>query len=497
MKANNVEETIKALANELAVLPDFASTREMKIWNAFADERLRRLGAAAASPQAPAPPQCKGCVSGSLESFEHGGCLTDKTLDKELGRWQQAIYELCRKHAIVPDCIDGGGTDSGDPLDFTLSEIGQVICQLENPQDYAESKRKCTCPKTQWTGSEPNDSTCELTEEEHAQLASPGASPWLERATEQARQIALNCYAAMNITPAQQEHIEHIARVVLTDLSRSLEGRGPKFQVGQRVHWQGQIGDCEGTILEITHPENSGYVLKLDIGDGAEMYHSESGVELVEGRGGELEMMRKVIAWANNSLYGSHGFFLSLNGGEPNEHHLDSAIEELKMRANKATGELDALRRERDDAKQDAESWKHHWKMYRDAWVRELGGWLVPKAHEIDSLVLTTRKRCVNPLLGYCCTPHWLGKPTIDKKALEQTSHPRENSCKDWKFGDSEPNPTRTAQLEAALRLAHEWSARFPLQGMKASDADLAAAKQVYDACEAALAALVAQEPKE
>jgi hypothetical protein len=30
--------------------------------------------------------------------------------------------------------------------------------------------RKCTCPTTQWTGSEPNDSTCELTEEEHAQL---------------------------------------------------------------------------------------------------------------------------------------------------------------------------------------------------------------------------------------------------------------------------------------------------------------------------------------
>jgi len=37
-----------------------------------------------------------------------------------------------------------------------------------------ESKRvvlQCTCPKDLWIGSEPNDSTCELTEEEHEQLA--------------------------------------------------------------------------------------------------------------------------------------------------------------------------------------------------------------------------------------------------------------------------------------------------------------------------------------
>ena len=37
-----------------------------------------------------------------------------------------------------------------------------------------------------------------------------------------------------------------------------------------------------------------------------------------------------MIAWANNSLYGSHGFFLSLDGGPANEHHLDNGIEELK-----------------------------------------------------------------------------------------------------------------------------------------------------------------------
>ena len=88
---------------------------------------------------APAVASCKGCESKAEDYFEHDGCIVEKAVSKEQGRWQQAIYELCRKHAIAPDCIDGGGTDSGDPLDFTLSEIGQVICQLENPQDYGPS----------------------------------------------------------------------------------------------------------------------------------------------------------------------------------------------------------------------------------------------------------------------------------------------------------------------------------------------------------------------
>jgi hypothetical protein len=93
-----------------------------------------------------------------------------------------------------------------------------------------------------------------------------------------------------------------------------------------------------------------------------------------------------------------------------------------------------------DRAEGAAKSWKHHWQMYRDAWVRELGGWTIPKSHEIDSLVLTTRKRCVNPLLGNCGTPHWLGKPTEDGKALQQNTHPRDNYCQDWKCDSSEPN---------------------------------------------------------
>ena len=44
----------------------------------------------------------------------------------------------------------------------------------------------------------------------------------------------------------------------------------------------------------------------------------------------KVEMMQKVISWANNSLYGSNSFFLSPDGGPDDEHHLDRMIEELK-----------------------------------------------------------------------------------------------------------------------------------------------------------------------
>lgn len=43
---------------------------------------------------------------------------------------------------------------------------------------------------------------------------------------------------------------------------------------------------------------------------------------------------RQAIINANNSLYGSQGFFLSTNGGDPDEYHLARPIEALKARAN-------------------------------------------------------------------------------------------------------------------------------------------------------------------
>jgi hypothetical protein len=43
------------------------------------------------------------------------------------------------------------------------------------------------------------------------------------------------------------------------------------------------------------------------------------------------------------------------------------------------------------DAERLATDWQHEFNLYRSAWIRELGGRVIPKTHEIDALVLTTR----------------------------------------------------------------------------------------------------------
>ena len=48
----------------------------------------------------------------------------------------------------------------------------------------------------------------------------------------------------------------------------------------------------------------------------------------------QLAEAQNAIARANNSLYGSDNFFLSLNGGEANEYHLAEGIENLKALCN-------------------------------------------------------------------------------------------------------------------------------------------------------------------
>lgn len=52
-------------------------------------------------------------------------------------------------------------------------------------------------------------------------------------------------------------------------------------------------------------------------------------------RNNKYKAMESVIIEANNSLFGSQGFFLSLDGGEANKYHLSRAIEELKARQNR------------------------------------------------------------------------------------------------------------------------------------------------------------------
>lgn len=50
-----------------------------------------------------------------------------------------------------------------------------------------------------------------------------------------------------------------------------------------------------------------------------------------------------------------------------------------------------SLTNQRDRAMKDAADWKHEFQMYRDAWLREMGGVIVMKSHDIDGFVLRAR----------------------------------------------------------------------------------------------------------
>jgi len=72
-----------------------------------------------------------------------------------------------------------------------------------------------------------------------------------------------------------------------------------KFQIGQMVKWTGQQGECRGTIANITHPENSGYVLHVDVGEGVEDFPiGENEVELLDALAGSAERteLKKAVA---------------------------------------------------------------------------------------------------------------------------------------------------------------------------------------------------------
>lgn len=51
--------------------------------------------------------------------------LDNEAVDKELRRWQDAIRDKLIDLGAPDWKIDGAGCDSGDPLDFTLAEVGQ------------------------------------------------------------------------------------------------------------------------------------------------------------------------------------------------------------------------------------------------------------------------------------------------------------------------------------------------------------------------------------
>jgi len=64
------------------------------------------------------------------------------------------------------------------------------------------------------------------------------------------------------------------------------------------------------------------------------------------------------------------------------EHrHCIEAERQLREQCDKLAASLEEER-----------GWKREFDMYRRAWIRELGGRLIPKTHEIDALVLTTQR---------------------------------------------------------------------------------------------------------
>jgi hypothetical protein len=44
------------------------------------------------------------------------------------------------------------------------------------------------------------------------------------------------------------------------------------------------------------------------------------------------------------------------------------------------------------EVERERDQWKQEFELYRRAWIRELGGTLINKTHEIDALVLTSRQ---------------------------------------------------------------------------------------------------------
>ena len=63
--------------------------------------------------------------------------------EDELRRWQDAIRNEVIKQSGAPDCdIDGGGCESGDPLDLTLTEIRQGFRHVKESDEVAAACRE-------------------------------------------------------------------------------------------------------------------------------------------------------------------------------------------------------------------------------------------------------------------------------------------------------------------------------------------------------------------
>jgi hypothetical protein len=80
----------------------------------------------------------------------------------------------------------------------------------------------------------------------------------------------------------------------------------------------------------------------FDVEDAAQTMHEAA--DRISTLERELEEARALVIEANNSLYGSQGYFYSLNGGPFDKYHLSTGIENLKSACNSPAGHLFAAR---------------------------------------------------------------------------------------------------------------------------------------------------------
>ena len=94
------------------------------------------------------------------------------------------------------------------------------------------------------------------------------------------------------------------------------------------------VTDIVGRLQDVYGKLTPGAIERADL-DGMAFTVADAITDLATLRK-QLENAREVIIEANNSLYGSQGYFLSLDGGPPNKYHLAEGIEKLKSNARKA-----------------------------------------------------------------------------------------------------------------------------------------------------------------
>ena len=96
-----------------------------------------------------------------------------------------------------------------------------------------------------------------------------------------------------------------------------------------------QLKRNEQTISEKLLALHATALDELDLPPEADTVHKQAAAEIERLRR-ERDEARTIVVEANNSLYGSQGYFHSTNGGPFDKYHLARPIEELKSRARDA-----------------------------------------------------------------------------------------------------------------------------------------------------------------